>query len=952
MSRKARGVLVRLVVAVMAAALVGCVGAQSTPVVTLNTNRLDVGGTLALDATFLRPDAPYTFTLVAPDGATTTKDVSSDAAGRLRVTAEVTTAGGWSASLSGPDIEASFRVNVLPPAGTPEEATPPARTPLPTAPLPETPPSTNATPSTENPAELRGGSVEPPSGSTEQPSDAGAPEAPSTDVTPPANATPDAGATPEGSTGDTLSPGGSPAEAGARPGAAASTDGERVTASLEDGTVVARVGGADRWRLDFPPGSGPTVNPIVVGEVVYVGHGNSLLAIDAGSGVVAQRYALPAVVADVALDGSAIAITVRYLDGSMGRLVLAPGGLSTTVRFDADPALFPLLRREAVGVDPATRLAQDPTNPWLYVQLADGAATPAQAEVSFRDAVDHVATFYDAAQLARVLRAAGQDDLAREAMDIALKDFAARGYRPELLTDRTLREAYGFPLSLMEAAVDKGDLATAGFWAPTVYALSTPAVPETQAALRDYAAALRTAARATGSTDQRNAASLWRSRADEGAGFRVGRLLDSVALSLGRNGWYAVAALLVAIVALHVTLLAKYWRPQSLVMRQGREAGRRASRVPRLFAARYYSLTEKVVLVLMFAAAFTLAAMAGWAQRSDAIPAALGSGTLASEPALSALGLDLKQVTGTGQSASDASAGATSPTEPGSFAPDRAASASNGSTEAARTSASGAAVAAFVRGYAAQTAGDLARAATLYAAAGDVPGALNNLGILKKDDGLLQRAVDVRPSDPVARFNLGRDADPSPFHAAFEPDVPLLAVPSPADLRIMLGGTVPAALAAAFTNPWTALTRTNPLVTPAWVWYVLVVLFFLFAAAAIVLLLAPRPRPARNAPRTLAYHVLALLLPGTGLADELWGVLLLVPWAIFGVDALLHLLPGTAAPTMPLQTDYTALGLIYTLNVVAFIVEFVSYRRRMRDLRHEFPDTARAYGMRVPPSAG
>ena len=133
-----------------------------------------------------------------------------------------------------------------------------------------------------------------------------------------------------------------------------------------------------------------------------------------------------------------------------------------------------------------------------------------------------------------------------------------------------------------------------------------------------------------------------------------------------------------------------------------------------------------------------------------------------------------------------------------------------------------------------------------------------------------------------------------------------------------------------------------------WLWTVLVVLFLAWAAVSIVFLLVPRPRLARNAPRTLLYHLLALLLPGTGLADEFWGVFLMVPWAIFGVDFLLHYVPGGPDPTMTLRTDSIALIVIHALNLVAFFVEFGSYRRRMVALKHDDPQTAREYGMRVP----
>src|SRR5690606_3452358 len=103
-----------------------------------------------------------------------------------------------------------------------------------------------------------------------------------------------------------------------------------------------------------------------------------------------------------------------------------------------------------------------------------------------------------------------------------------------------------------------------------------------------------------------------------------------------------------------------------------------------------------------------------------------------------------------------------------------------------------------------------------------------------------------------------------------------------------------------------------------------------------------QPVPARRSSEL----VLALLLPGSGLADELWGVLLLVPWSIFGIDLLLHLTGLGAGPALAYDTDVIALMAIYGVNTVTFVVEYASYRRRMRDLRLEHPELAAAYGLR------
>jgi hypothetical protein len=111
-------------------------------------------------------------------------------------------------------------------------------------------------------------------------------------------------------------------------------------------------------------------------------------------------------------------------------------------------------------------------------------------------------------------------------------------------------------------------------------------------------------------------------------------------------------------------------------------------------------------------------------------------------------------------------------------------------------------------------------------------------------------------------------------------------------------------------------------------------------------LAVPRPRLARNAPRTILYQVLALLLPGSGLADELWGLLLLIPWAIFGLDALANYFGWGFGLGFGFGLDLVVLGGLYLINTIAFIVELGSYNRRMRELKRRDPETALRFGMR------
>jgi hypothetical protein len=320
----------------------------------------------------------------------------------------------------------------------------------------------------------------------------------------------------------------------------------------------------------------------------------------------------------------------------------------------------------------------------------------------------------------------------------------------------------------------------------------------------------------------------------------------------------------------------------------------------RLFFLRYATFTEKLVAVMLLAAAMALAALHGWAREGDSLPTAWGSGSLASVPALDAL---------------------------------------------ARLNSTGS-EAAFVLGFAEQSSGADDPAAVAYRAAGDDADAVNNLGALLGDQALYQRALELKPGLGAASFNMGRAANPSRLMATFAPDAPALVVPDETRLRSAVAGTFQTALAGMFTNPWASLTGLAGVTLPQWAWLIVVIAFLLLALFNVVMLLLPRPREARNAPRTPLYHLLAILLPGTGQADELWGVLLSVPWAVFGVDLLLHFLTVGPDPAMSLMTDTVALTVIYVVNLVAYFVELASYRRRMRALKQNDPETARAYGMR------
>ena len=640
--------------------------------------------------------------------------------------------------------------------------------------------------------------------------------------------------------------------------------------------VSATRGGQPLWSLRFPSGSGPTATPLLIlgtpglaSARVYLGHGNSVLRLGPQTGNVLARWIVSGPVTRLQeIDDKTVGVTVQHARGVLERFTLNNDARQEPVRFGTNPAVFGYLRAEAniPATSLTTRLRRDPTNPWLYLKL--GLTQPGEtARETFQTAINKATTFYDLAGLATVLERRGEQTLAAAAFDRAMKDFAVRGYDPRLLTDGTLEAAYNFPLGPLERALGAGDDLSAGFWAERLW-LAAPNVPGTADAFTGYAALLRR----VGTSDK---AALWEAR----AGLETnpgGGTLERLGLALARSGWQLVPALLAAFFALHLTLLAKYARARRSDHRSNHRSNHLGGRAPWLFALRYDTLGEKLVLLALLALTLVAAALGSWAARGGPPAQIIGSGTLANRAAQAYLG----------------------------------GSALSGPR------------AAFIRGTAAQIGGGEAEARLRRA--GDYAPALNNLGVLRGDRALYERALGLEPNLPAARYNSGAKAV-LPFQAEYNA-APALALPTPDDFRVA-SGSWQDALKGAFTNPQ-RIFSTPPYGLSSALWRILELLFLLVVIIHVGFLVAPRPRSAHGAPRGWVYTLFALLFPGTGLADELWGVFLLVPWAVLGAWALPLGLTTFVSPL----TLYLSLAGIYLLNTVAVIVEGWSYRSERRTL--------------------
>ncbi len=678
---------------------------------------------------------------------------------------------------------------------------------------------------------------------------------------------------------------------------------------VENNALVARQAGLTLWQLGFAEGSGQTVSPLQTDANLYVGHGNSVLRVDAETGRVLSRWLVPNQVLTLDADETgvggtgigetgvgetgddaadeAILITVQHSDDLTETVRLRGNDLQDTVRFGIDPALFGWLRQEAQIDEPAARLAQDSTNPWLYLaagqaRLAAGDADG--ADNAFLQAVDEATTFYDLAGISQALLDAGRRQLSDIAFDAALRAFADSDYDPSLLRSRELHDAYNFPLSALVATIDAERVETANVLAERLWLVS-PRLGGTQEALEDYAR-LR---EATGRSD---IAALWRERARGSAGERAVGSVDQLVATLAASGWYAAVSIIVAILTLHLTLLCKYWIPQGKLLRRSR------SPFGRLFAIRYYSVTEKAVLVMMFAAVLALGTLGYWSDENANLPLALSSGTLANEPAQAYLS-------------------------------DNTLSGPRGD---------------FILGYTAHISGATESARSNYQQAGDYPPALNNLGALLGDPALFDDAIALAPELETAYYNLSEQVDALPFEAAYR-DGYALVTPTRDDFLRASGATWENALLATFANPWQNLAGARPPGIPPLVWQLLYLVVLTFATLTVVMLFVPQPRIVQQAPRTFLFHVFALLIPGSSLADEAWGLLLIVPWAIIGLDTMSALFDWGIGVELGLTTDYLLLAILYTVNLIAFIVEFLFYRQRMLERRRRRKEGTRSFSL-------
>ncbi len=634
-------------------------------------------------------------------------------------------------------------------------------------------------------------------------------------------------------------------------------------------------------------------------EVSYASDGLYLLEQDA-DGVFIDRIAFPGFITEINGMDTAPVVKVQYLNGSRETIPLEQVRSQPAFAFDSDPDLFTALRSSALGLaadDVTAAWTLDPTNPWLARASLERASTETNME-----RLDQIAQlgsrlpFFETFAVANALLVLGATDLASSTLDEAMLDFAARGYKPALVFDPRLREAYSLPDTLLRDALERNDLSAARILAPYAQWVASAQIPSSLEPIAILADRLTEA----GDVDEAGAL---RATLQTATLQNLGGALDRGVLALSRLGWWAVAGILTGTALLWLVLMAKVYRPRVFMNRQRRERGGSGSPIGHLWVVRYASTTEKIVLALLLTSAGLMATLANWHDDGSSIPASLQSGTLASTSAFTeALAL---------------------PETPEGL---------------------------WIRGLAHAQRNEITAAMAAWESAGAFAPALVNRAVLTEDETaarqLIEEALALDPNQPTALFLLGRSANPSAWHDSPFASAPTFALPSEMELRSAMAGSWQAALASVLREPWRALPALTPSGIPTWAWYASLAVYGVFLIVLLLMIFIPRPRITRNAPRTFLYHLGALLVPGSGHADELWGLLLLLPWSIVGVDALMGWQTGSLGPLgLDPTLSIALLAIFWSVNLIGFMVELVSYRERMWRLREREPDLAAAYGL-------
>jgi hypothetical protein len=648
-------------------------------------------------------------------------------------------------------------------------------------------------------------------------------------------------------------------------------------------------------------------------ELEFSLDGTTVIATEGAGGRVAQRFYFPGRVNKIEPLGAQQRIIVKDRTGLEQVFTIENGTVRERVVFEPSAALLETLERPASDKPTGDaeaywreRAAKDPTNPFLQLRYAQTLREPDAARAAFQKAIDVPAPFYVLARVARVLETSKQEELADAALTRARSEFARGGYDPGFQVSKAALEAWGNPLGAAQTQFKAKNERRAEAWLAYLRD-TTPRFPGSSAVFSEYASWLDAQNRSGEARQIRE----FLTDLSEGTTYRFG---DS---DLTQLEAFAAGAGLIALASyllLQFVLLLKYWPQQT---RDLSPVGGRFGALTRAPLMRlrhslpaYHTFTEKLVLLLLLIAA--IAGLAVWNYAQNA-------GQFLRQPAFSQ---------GTAGGAAYYQALNNVP-EPG---------------------------AAYLRGLGFQFDNDLDKAVEAYTLAPGVTGALNNLGAISSIRGdaagserEYQQAAQL--GSKIANHNLNSStAAPGyrgAFHTAHRTGAPMLEVPAPRELVELRFGTLEQELRRMVLDPWGYLNALPSGLPPA-VQSVLAAFLLLVLGLQVLWLLIPRVRTAQNAPRSFLYHLGAILIPGSGAADEVWGLLLLPPAiALIGLFVVQNYrLPfaesiftsssplgiATVPPLLDLNAQFQnliiALIAVYAINFIAWFIETLTWLRR------------------------
>jgi tetratricopeptide (TPR) repeat protein len=671
----------------------------------------------------------------------------------------------------------------------------------------------------------------------------------------------------------------------------------RLSATAVNGALRASV------RRDPPP-------------LEYAADGTTVIARDANR--VVARYYLSGPVRTLERSLNGYRAVVRSESGLEESFTLENARVVERVVFSPSSALLQTLRAPTFvkqRIDNAVsfwreRSERDPTNP--FVRLEWGAAAlragDSNGATLMRQALEVNAPFYVFVGLASRFEDLRQTELAQGALERAKRAFAAAGYDPGFPISKEALAAFGDPLGEARRLFAAQNPVRGAAWLEYVRA-TTPRFPGYNVVYGEFASYLEGQGRSAEGADWRRLSA----ELDAGTTYGLG---DQGFTRLEAFGALGLALTLACYLLLQFVLMLKYYPQQTRDLQSHGGRFGATSRAPlvrlRHSLIGYQTITEKLIGVLLLVGSVGVLGVWQYARQGGEFvrSSALGLGTAGG----AAYFQSLSNVPSSGN--------------------------------------------AFLTGLGAQLDGDTNRALESYEAAGSVAGARNNAGTIWQARGDTPRAqsefsqaLEIDPNLMAAKLNLGNAAEGYrvAFHNAFRKGLPMLETFSPRELAAFRFGVLEQEFVRMSADPWAYLSGL-PLPIPDWARGVVAVLILALLAWAVLWLFVPRVRTAATAPRSILYHFGAIAVPGSGLADEVWGVLLLVPAAVLAVLIGLDSFASTRLESLfasasflgigrvgafydinaNLQWLWVALAAIYAVNFIGWVVETRAVNRRRR----------------------